>query len=505
MKSGQSALPTEPQFLCQYLNISECLPIENQEQFTLTLYNPTIHPVVHYARIPVTRDYTIRDPDGQIVMADFIPISKPTLNIPGRTSVAELQLVFRTILPALGFNTYYFEVKSTATKPSVKKVSQNEACRVRVDFDEEGNLNQITNLDKNITFPMKQGFFYYKGFPGNNSRSDFQASGAYMFRPNSSDTYPVSNTRTINCTKTDIVQTAQIIYNEWVSQEIRVYNDQLYVESEWTIGPISINDAIGKEIIVRYDTDIKSDQKYYTDANGREIIERMRDYRPGWNYTVNEAVSGNYYPVNSRIYIKEEGRQLTILTDRSEGGTSMQDGTVEIMIHRRLLYDDSQGVGEPLNETAYNTGLVVRGKHFILVDDPDSSALQHRPNSQELYMSPISTFSLIKSTYENYTKNYRQSWSAVNQTLPLNVHLLTFDLLEMTAENVGKYLIRLEHYFELYEDSVYSNPVTFDLQSLFLQGKIVDLVELTLGANLQLKDLNRLQWTTTNGESSNKN
>ncbi|CAF4616886.1 unnamed protein product, partial [Didymodactylos carnosus] len=49
-------------------------------------------------------------------------------------------------------------------------------------------------------------------------------------------------------------------------------------------------------------------------------------------------------------------------------------------------------VGEPLNETAYNTGLVVRGKHFILVDHPDNSALQHRPDSQQLYMSPISIF-----------------------------------------------------------------------------------------------------------------
>lgn len=76
--------------------------------------------------------------------------------------------------------------------------------------------------------------------------------------------------------------------------------------------------------------------------------------------------------------------------------------------------------------------------------------------------------------------------------------MLTFDQL-----NSKEYLIRVEHYFELNEDATYSHPVTFDLQTIFKsQGTIVELFELTLGANLPLADMKRLDWITSENESS---
>jgi hypothetical protein len=68
-KEGQS-IPIPSQFLCQLSNISECLPIEQQKQFTLTLWNPTIHPVTNFVRVPVTNDYDIIDPSGEIIPSD---------------------------------------------------------------------------------------------------------------------------------------------------------------------------------------------------------------------------------------------------------------------------------------------------------------------------------------------------------------------------------------------------------------------------------------------------
>ncbi|CAF3717623.1 unnamed protein product [Rotaria socialis] len=500
------SLPVPTQYLCQFSNISECLPIEGQDSFTLTIWNPTIQPIENIIRVPVTKKYTIQSPTGETIAADFVSISLPIKNIPGRTSSAQYELLFGTQIPALGFNTYYFEAKADATieEKSTIRVTQNEACvlqneHLRLEFDDRGNLNSITNRDKNITLPFSaQGLYWYTSFQGNNSLPEFQSSGAYFFRPLTPNPLPVSNSRNITCTYADQVQKALIIYNEWACQEIRIYDGARITEIEWIVGPIPIEDGIGKEIIVRYDTDIQSDGTFYTDANGREVLERKRDYRPSWNYTVYESVSGNYYPIPSRIWIKDNQRQLTILTDRSEGGSSMHDGSIELMVHRRTLYDDSLGVGEPMNETAYGKGLVVCGKHFLLLEPPESSAFYHRNIAQHLFMSPMGTYALPNVSYANYSKIYRQTWSALTESLPYNVHLLTFD---QSSSKV--FLVRVEHYFELNEDETFSNAVQFDLQILFNRlGRIAELVELTLGGNLPLNEMKRLVWITNHNESS---
>lgn len=59
-----------------------------------------------------------------------------------------------------------------------------------------------------------------------------------------------------------------------------------------------------------------------------------RDFRPTFDVNLTEPISGNYYPVTSRIFIRDaaKGTQLTILTDRAEGGSSLVDGELELMV-----------------------------------------------------------------------------------------------------------------------------------------------------------------------------
>ncbi|CAF1413328.1 unnamed protein product [Adineta ricciae] len=507
-KEGQTA-SVPNQFLCQYSNISECLPIEGQEQFTVTLWNPTIHPVTVYHRVPVTKQYLIYDPIGNLVSAEYLPIPNTTKNIPGRMSSAQNQYLFEVTLPALGYNTYYFQAKGQQGPDDKKNVitTENQACilqneYLRVEFDDLGNLKRIVNLAKNLTVSfIEQGLYWYTGYAHVNSSAVSPSSGAYIFRPLFPQAQPVSILRRINCTYTDTMQKASIVFNEWASYEFNLYRNSSVVEVEWIMGPIPVDDNTGKEIVIRFNTNINNAKKYYTDANGRQVLERIRDYRPTWHHVPDDPISSNYYPINSRIWIQDESRQFTILTDRSQGGGSMYDGSIEIMIHRRLLRDDSMGVREALNETAYGQGLVISGKHILVLDRPSDSARLHRTTAQQLFMHPLATYSLPNTSLSNYSTKFRQTWSALLDTMPLNVHLLTFDQL-----SPKQYLIRVEHYFEANEDAFYSKPTAIDLQTMFKSiGNIKDVMELILTANLPLTDLHRLDWTAKDQQPSHIN
>jgi len=55
---------------------------------------------------------------------------------------------------------------------------------------------------------------------------------------------------------------------------------------------------------------------------------------------------------SSHLWLQESGKaELAVLTDRAQGGASLASGELEIMVHRRTLFDDWRGVAEPLNET----------------------------------------------------------------------------------------------------------------------------------------------------------
>ena len=93
----------------------------------------------------------------------------------------------------------------------------------------------------------------------------------------------------------------------------------------------------GREVVSKFVTPIKSAGALLTDSNGREMQARQFNKRPTWALNQTEEVAGNYYPVNAAAAVRDAETQLTLLTDRSQGGASLRDGELELMVHRRLL------------------------------------------------------------------------------------------------------------------------------------------------------------------------
>lgn len=88
------------------------------------------------------------------------------------------------------------------------------------------------------TIPLEQNFFYYRGTVGNNARVENRSSGAYIFRPNGTDIYKVTQKPSYQIFKGDLVSEVHQTFNDWVSQIIKIYNGENFVEFDWIVGPI---------------------------------------------------------------------------------------------------------------------------------------------------------------------------------------------------------------------------------------------------------------------------
>uniref|UniRef100_A0A3Q1FR55 Alpha-mannosidase n=1 Tax=Acanthochromis polyacanthus TaxID=80966 RepID=A0A3Q1FR55_9TELE len=480
---------------CDNLNISVCPLTASSKKFSVSVYNPLARPVTWPVRLPVNGTaYTVSDANGKPVDCQVVPVSKATQDVRRNRGFAVNELVFQVQAPPLGYSTYSVSLLQDGSRPASTQhrtptVIQNKFLKVTFDPD-TGLLSSLSNLETQQSIKLAQNFYWYNASAGNNFLS-IQPSGAYIFRPNSSTPFIISSTAKTESIQGSVVQEVRQWFSPWVSQVVRLYADSRALELEWTVGPVPIDDSLGKEVITRLDTSIQTGEYFYTDSNGREILQRKKDFRPTWQLRQSEPVAGNYYPVNSRAFIKDDVDQLTVVTDRSQGGGSIRNGSLEIMLHRRLLYDDVRGVAEPLNETSdiFPEGLVVRGRLLLSLDRPPHAADAHRPLAQEVVLQPLLTF-----TDGDLNPNTRLEFSGLQAALPPAVHLLT--LSQWDKDSV---LLRLEHQFQSWESKVNSRPVTVNLQKLFSTLDVLGVSELNLSANQWKDEMKRFDWTPQKG------
>ncbi|XP_035912888.1 lysosomal alpha-mannosidase-like [Anopheles stephensi] len=504
---------------CHLLNVSKCELTESKDSFTVTLYNPLAHAGHEYVRVPVAGGrYIVRDYRNVEVSSQLVPIPESVLNLSYRFSNATSELVFlANELPPLGFKSYFITRAidslddflheapvagptgsvSAGTPPGEQSALwQSEEVTIgnkylNVSFDSNGFLSSIT-ID-GVTNRLRQTFVYYEGALGNNEEYRNRSSGAYIFRPNGTEKTVTENVQ-LKVVKGATVQEVHQVFNEWISQVVRIYADESHVEFEWMVGPIPVDDGVGKEIVTRFYTAAQSSGVFWTDANGREMIRRVRNHRDTWNLDLMEKISGNYYPVTAKIALEDENLRLAVLNDRAQGGSSLEDGSLELMVHRRLLHDDAFGVEEALNEKAFGKGLVARGKHWVIFGakkptSPTPEARERFLQNRVLLPNWIFFSDVTEFKYEDWQKQYTNIYSALSLSLPLNVHLLTFE--PWTDNSI---LVRFEHLLEKGEDPLYSKPVRFNVQDVFQQFSIEEIRETTLGANQLKEDSKRLKF-----------
>ncbi|KAG8496550.1 hypothetical protein CXB51_007628 [Gossypium anomalum] len=501
----RSSSKTDSGNKCLLLNISYCpsseADLSNGKNLVVVVYNPLGWKREDIIRIPVIDgNVIVKDHRGNEIESQLVPLLNASLAIRNYYSMAYLGklpsvtpkywLAFSASAPPLGLNTYFI---SSGKQKAIAAPSKNQVVYSSKEKQKDvikvgpGNLKLVfsakqrkligyINSRTKVKETVRQSYSFYTG-----ATDIKQASGAYIFRPNGTNLLKPDQ-QALTVLRGPILDEVHQRINSWIYQITRVYKGKEHAEFEFIVGPIPISDGIGKEVVTKILTHMKTSKTFYTDSSGRDFLERIQNYRKDWNLDVNQPVAGNYYPINLGIYVKDDDQELSVLVDRSVGGASIKDGELELMLHRRLLHDDGRGVAEALNETVCVqnkcSGLTIVGKYYLRIDPLGEAAKWRRSFGQEIYSPFLLAFTQQEG--DGWTNSHVSSFSGMDPSyvLPDNVAMITLQELDN-----GQVLLRLAHLYEVGEDKDLSVMASVQLKKVFAHKKINKVTEMSLSAN----------------------
>jgi len=494
---------------CPLANVSSCPATQNNPNVVALFYNPLAHHSKNgLISVPInSKSATVVDATGATVPSQVLPVAPNTAIQSGS---AGYRAWFAPSISGLGLNTYFIQSASeeTAAAPVVvaeetvaEKISARrhhrqlnsvqasslESDRLTVNFD--ANTNLITSVTDKLlgkTYPFTQDFAWYEGWTNGG-----QNSGAYIFRPAVDAANAYTGATITNVVNGALVSEAWQQVTPYISQIIRLRAGSVGIEFEYTVGPIDVSDNRGKEVIMRFNTSIASNATWYTDSNGREFQTRIRNFRPTWKWDNVQPVAGNYYPINAAAIMKDSTTAMVILNDRSQGCASLADGSMEVMVHRRLLKDDGRGVGEPLNEPGLDgNGLIITGHMVVSLVPQDTANDVARLTQPQIYNPYHISYAALNGSVADYASSHATKLDFLKTDLPPNVELLT-----LQAWDENTVLIRLAHSFGVGESSSYSKAATVDLNNLFV-NPFSSIAEYTLSAAMPVGTRQKMSWHT---------
>ncbi|WOK93523.1 alpha-mannosidase 2 [Canna indica] len=357
-------------------------------------------------------------------------------------------LYWQASVPAMGLETYYvgrgsahcekavpaeLRVYSDApfSCPSPYVCSKIETDKVHIHnllytltFDvKRGLLQKISHKDGKETYVGEEiGLYSSVG------------SGAYLFKPNGEAKPIVEEGGQFIISEGQLVKESFSVpktmwKNTPISHSTRIYSgenivQELLVEKDYHVELLG-HEFNDRELIVRFKTDIDNKRIFYSDLNGFQMSRRQTyDKIP---------LQGNYYPMPSVAFIQDpSGHRFSVHSKQSLGAASLKDGWLEIMLDRRLVYDDGRGLGQgvmdnrPMNVlfhilTESNVS-ALPSNHMLLTLQP--SVLSHQVGAHLNY--PMHAFISNNKPRKKPFKLYQSSFSPLSSSLPCDLHIVNF-------------------------------------------------------------------------------
>lgn len=226
-----------------------------------------------------------------------------------------------------------FSIANLDEYPEKIEFAEHREVSLRLDesspgasFNKNGLLKSLSQ--EGTTVPVHLEFLRY----GTRAVAG-QKSGAYLFMPDGPATPLHIGTPTVLLSKGELQQDLTAGLSFAVHENILRAGESLEIRSY-----VDIGDMANTEIVMRLSTNIRSNQTFFTDLNGMQMVKRERFSKI--------PLQANYYPIPSAMFIEDNAWRLTLFSGLPLGGSSLKSGEIEIMQDRRLVQDDERGLGQ---------------------------------------------------------------------------------------------------------------------------------------------------------------
>ncbi|XP_076365138.1 alpha-mannosidase 2-like isoform X2 [Tachypleus tridentatus] len=256
-------------------------------------------------------------------------------------------------------------------------------------------------------------------------------SGAYLFQPNKM--YPVLNISErfpiIRVVQGQIISEITTVYPGVFSVTYRVHHfdgplaEGIEVD---TIFDMSESRRNNVELFMRVQSDLNNKNTFYTDSSGFQMVKR---------YThAHVPTEANFYPVTSAAYIEDSDWRLTMLMSHAHGCSSLHSGWLEVVLDRRLRFDDSRGMAEGVMDNKRTNA------HFWLLleklrSDPTEDEVPNLSHLANVLSSVLNYPAIILASDGKEERPLRGAMTFIEKAFPCDVHLVNL----RTIPKAGNY------------------------------------------------------------------
>ena len=442
--NSQLYTPSKPYNLRSVNKKSELFEV-SKALIALNIFNSLAQSRTTLVHLTIDRDMVaVLNKDKKIMPSQINPVWLSDSVI----ATKEYELVFYITLPALGMETVYirsalpgeekhcvaagvFMYNAASTDPpsnmrfsamppgSSYIIIENNSYRARFS-PLNGYLQSVTTKDRIITTKIDMEYLMYKS----------RGSGAYLFNPAGPAVDSEINYKpVVRVVKGPLVSEVHSV-QKLIRNVVRLHNTTGLLQSVIEVNNVvDLSNLEDKEMIMRFTMDVTNDNatSFYTDLNGLHMIKR-NDYK-------NLPVPAKYYPMTSMAYVQDELSRFSILTAQPLGVASLERGQVEVMLDRRLLWDDGRGLGEGVLDnrpTPSRFYLMLERKETAIKESlPDENIDPHKRMVSHPTMQAHVVFDMLNNPEVTFMVSNRTDiklspqFQAFSQPLPCDSRLVS--------------------------------------------------------------------------------